>query len=341
MASELQATTAVSRRFPHMFTKAWQVLKFTGNGYIEDNCLSRGAAIAYYTVFSLAPVLIIVIAVAGFVFGADAARGALVDEISSLMGRQGGEAIQAMIASATNQNRSGWAGAVGLTTLLVTASGVFSELQAALNAIWRSKPRMGTVSRLVRARLVSLGLVMTLGFLLLVSLVVSTALSAIGPWLDGIFPGAQVLMHVVSFLISLVLVALLFAVIYKVLPDTSLAWRDVISGAIATAILFNIGKFLISLYLGSSSVTSSFGAAGAFALLLLWIYYSSQIFLIGAEFTRAWADIIHERGPDTPGAQPDDQSGVQQNAGTRISGSHAEKLEALKSEIEANVPRRR
>jgi membrane protein len=325
-----------------MFTKAWQILKFTGNGYIEDNCLSRGAAIAYYTVFSLAPVLIIVIAVAGFVFGADAARGALVDEISSLMGRQGGEAIQAMIASATNQNRSGWAGAVGLITLLVTASGVFSELQAALNAIWRSKPRMGTVSRLVRARLVSLGLVMTLGFLLLVSLVVSTALSAIGPWLDGIFPGAQVLMHVVSFLISLVLVALLFAVIYKVLPDTSLAWRDVLSGAIATAILFNIGKFLISLYLGSSClVTSSFGAAGAFALLLLWIYYSSQIFLIGAEFTRAWADIIHERGPDTPGAQPDDQSGVQQNAGTRISGSHAEKLEALKSEIEANVPRRR
>jgi membrane protein len=308
MASELQATKAASRRFPHVFPKAWQILKFTGNGYIEDNCLSRGAAIAYYTVFSLAPVLIIVIAVAGFVFGADAARGALLDEISSLMGRQGGEAIQAMITSASNQNRSGWAGAVGLITLLVTASGVFSELQAALNAIWRSKPRMGTVSRLVRARLVSLGLV-TLGFLLLVSLVVSTALSAIGPWLDGIFPGAQVLMHVVSFLVSLVLVALLFAVIYKVLPDTSLAWRDVISGAIATAILFNIGKFLISLYLGSSSITSSFGAAGAFALLLLWIYYSSQIFLIGAEFTRAWADIIHERGPDTPGAQPDDQSG--------------------------------
>src|SRR3984957_11996780 len=148
-----------------MFPKAWQILKFTGNGYIEDNCLSRGAAIAYYTVFSLAPVLIIVIAIAGFVFGADAARGALLDEISSLMGRQGGE------ASASNQNRSGWAGAVGLITLLVTVSGVFSELQAALNAIWRSKPRMGTVSRLVRARLVSLGLVMTLGFLLLVSLV--------------------------------------------------------------------------------------------------------------------------------------------------------------------------
>jgi membrane protein len=144
-----------------MFTKAWQVLKFTGKGYIDDNCLSRGAAIAYYTVFSLAPVLIIVIAIAGLVFGADAARGALLDQISSLMGRQGGEAIQAMIASASNQTRSGWAGAIGLITLLVTASGVFSELQAALNAIWRTKPRAGTITRLVRARLASLGLVMT------------------------------------------------------------------------------------------------------------------------------------------------------------------------------------
>ena len=323
-----------------MFSKAWQVLKFTGNGYIEDNCLSRGAAIAYYTVFSLAPVLIIVIAIAGFVFGADAARGALLDEISSLMGRQGGEAIQAMIASANNQNRSGWAGAVGALTLIVTASGVFSELQAALNAIWRSKPRAGTVSRLVRARLASLGLVMTLGFLLLISLVVSTALSAIGPWLNGMFPGTQAVIRVVSFIVSLLLVAVLFGLIYKVLPDTSLAWRDVAAGAVATAILFNIGKFLISLYLGNSSVASSFGAAGAFALLLLWIYYSSQIFLIGAEFTRAWADIVNERGPDTVSAQDDDRAGVQQDAEPKASGRHAEKLEALRSEIEANLTRR-
>ena len=283
-----------------MFSKAWQILKFAANGYIEDGCLSRGAAIAYYTVFSLAPVLIIVIAIAGFVFGAEAARGKLIDEISSLMGRQGGEAIQTMIASASNQNRSGWAGAVGLITLLVTASGVFSEIQAALNAIWRAKPRSGTISRLVRARIVSLGLVMTLGFLLLVSLVVSTILSALGSWLDALLPGGQVIMHVVSVLISLALIALLFALIYKVLPDTSLAWRDVIIGAAATAILFEVGKFLISLYLGSSSATSSFGAAGALALLLLWIYYSSQIFLFGAEFTRAWADLFTAEGRTPP-----------------------------------------
>ena len=323
-----------------MFSKAWLVLKSTGNGYIEDNCLSRGAAIAYYTVFSLAPVLIIVIAIAGAVFGADAARGALVDEISSLMGRQGAEAVQTMIASASSQNRSGWAGAIGLVTLFVTASGVFSELQSALNVIWRSKPRLGTVSRLVRARLASLGLVMTLGFLLLVSLVVSAALAALGPWLDGIFPGAQILIRAVSFGVSLGLIALLFAVIYKVLPDTSLAWRDVIAGAIATAILFEVGKFLISLYLGSSSVTSSFGAAGAFALLLLWIYYSSQIFLIGAEFTRAWADIVHNRGPDTP-VQDADGADRPARATTNVSSSHAGKLEELKSEIDATLSRDR
>jgi membrane protein len=310
-----------------MFSKLWQVLKFTGNGYIEDNCLSRGAAIAYYTVFSLAPVLIIVIAIAGFFFGEDAARGALVDEISSLMGRQGGEAIQTMIASAGQQNRSGWAGVVGLVTLVITASGVFSELQASLNAIWRAKPRLGTVSRLVRARLASLGLVMTLGFLLLTSLVVSTALSAVGSWLDGIFPGAQVLVRILSFLISLGLVALLFTLIYKVLPDTSLAWRDVIAGAVATAVLFNIGKFAIGLYLSSSSVASSFGAAGAFALLLLWIYYSSQIFLIGAEFTRAWADIIHERGPDTLET-------------VKVEPTGHNKLDTLKAEVEIHAASR-
>jgi membrane protein len=309
-----------------MFPKYWQVLKFTVNGYIEDGCLSRGAAIAYYTVFSLAPVLIIIIAIAGAVFGADAARGALLGELDSLMGRQGGEAIQTMIASAGSHNRSGWAGIVGLITLIVTASGVFSELQTALNAIWRTKPHTGTVSRLVRARLASLGLVMTLGFLLLVSLVVSSALTAVGPWLDRLFPGAQVVVQTVSFLVSLGMIALLFGLIYKILPDTSLAWRDVAAGAIVTAVLFNVGKFLISLYLGSSSVASSFGAAGALALLLLWIYYSSQIFLLGAEFTRAWADIIHERGPDTPEMQPETAARGSPSAPSR---SHTETLQAL------------
>jgi membrane protein len=318
-----------------MLSKLWRVLKFTASGYIEDNCLSRGAAIAYYTVFSLAPVLIIVIAVAGFVFGEDAARGALLEQISGLMGRQAGEAVQTMIASAAAEDRSGWAGIVGLITLIVTASGIFGEIQTALNEIWRTKPHTGTLSRLVRARLVSLGLVMTLGFLLLVSLVVSTALSAIGPWLNELFPGAETLTKAVSFVVSLSLVALLFGLIYKVLPDTSLAWRDVAAGAIVTAILFNVGKILISLYLGSSSIGSSFGAAGALALVLLWIYYSSQIFLIGAEFTRAWADIIHERGPDIPDTEAGASSGQAPETEAAGSGQNRDekKLEALKADL--------
>jgi membrane protein len=281
-----------------MFYKAWQVLKFAVNGYIEDDCLSRGAAIAFYTIFALAPVLLIVIAVAGAVFGRDAARGALLHEISGLMGRQGGAAVQMMVASAAQQNRSGWAGVVGIVTLLVTATGVFTEIQAALNAIWRVQPTIGTVSRLVRARLVSLGLVMALGFLLLVSLVVSTALSAVGGWLNGLIPAGYQVMHAISFIASLLLITALFALVYKILPDASLAWRDVGVGALATAVLFNAGKFLIGLYLGSSTVATSFGAAGALALVLLWIYYSSQIFLFGAEFTRGWADIVRRRGPD-------------------------------------------
>ena len=278
-----------------MFKKIPAVIKSAALGYIDDNCLSRGAAIAYYTVFSLAPVLIIVIAIAALAFGEDAARGAIVSQISDLMGTQGAEAVQTMIASASAHGRGVLGGLIGLGTLLVTASGVFGEMQASLNAIWKVEPHTGTVSRLVRARLASLGLVVALGFLLLVSLVVSSVLSALSTWVNGLFPGGAILLQVLSFFVSLLLIAVLFGTIYKALPDTTLAWRDVAVGAITTALLFNFGKFLIGLYLGSSSVASSFGAAGALALLLLWIYYSSQIFLFGAEFTRAWAEIVHQR----------------------------------------------
>lgn len=280
-----------------MLRKIPAVLKSAAYGYIDDSCLGRGAAIAFYTVFCLPPVLIIVIGIAALAFGTDAARGAIVDEVSGLMGKEGGQAIQTMIVSAGGTQGGTLGSAVGLIILILTASGVFTEMQAALNAIWKADPQTGTVTRLVRARLVSLGLVATLGFLLLVSLIVSAALSALGTWLNGLFPGAHFLLKVLSFCVSLLLIAVLFAAIYKVLPDTSLAWRDVIVGSTVTAVLFNVGKFAIGLYLGSSSVASSFGAAGALALVLLWIYYSSQIFLFGAEFTRAWAEIVHSREP--------------------------------------------
>lgn len=276
-----------------MLRSIWTLSKETVLSYVSDNCLSRGAAIAYYTIFSLSPVLVIVIAIAGLVFGQEAASGAIVGQLRSLMGEQGAAMIQTMLRSAGSQHSGLIASAVGVVTLLITASGVFGEMQAALNAIWHASADGSPVTQVVKTRATSLGLVATLGFLLLVSLATSTALNAVGQHLDAYLPAAQLITRVANFLLSLLLIALLFGAIYKVLPDTRLTWRDVMVGALVTAALFDIGKFLISLYLGSSSVASTYGAAGALVIVLLWIYYSSQIFLLGAEFTKVYA---HRRG---------------------------------------------
>lgn len=273
-----------------MAIHTWALLKRTASDYINDDCLSRGAAIAYYTIFSIAPVLVIVIAVAGLVFGADAARGAIADQLSGMMGRQSADALNSMVKSAGNKGAGTIATIIGLVTLLITATGVFTEMQSSLNVIWKAEPKGSTVGRLVRVRLASLGLVMSLGFLLLVSLVVSAGLQAVGTWLKAFVPGTQFLLQGVSFAISFLLITVLFAAIYKALPDKPLTWHDVMIGAVATSFLFTIGKFLISLYIGSSQVASSYGAAGALMVVLLWIYYSAQIFLLGAEFTKAFAE---------------------------------------------------
>ncbi len=258
--------------------------------FIEDGALSRGAAIAYYTVTSIAPVLLIVVAIAGFVFGEEAARGAIVDELGSLMGGKSADLLQGMIQNASNRSTGTIATIIGGVTLLITASGVFGEMQAALNAIWKTEPASaGAVSRLVRARLASLGLVATMGFLLLVSLVLSAALQALGGWLNGQLPGLGIVLRVLNFLVSLLLTSVLFGAVYKILPDVDLKWPDVIVGAVTTAVLFTLGKFLISLYIGSSSIASTYGAAGSLIVVLIWVYYSAQIFLLGAEFTKAYA----------------------------------------------------
>ena len=256
--------------------------------YLEDDALSKGAAIAFYTILSLGPVLLICIAIAGLVFGQEAAQGAMVGQLQGMMGEDAAKAIQTMIASASNKQSGIWATVIGFGTLLITASGVFGEMQSALNAIWKAQPK-GGLSRMVRARAASLGLVATMGFLLLVSLVVSAGLTALGKTLHDLVPGAETLLQVVNFVISFAIVSALFAAIYKILPDRRLEWRDMIVGAVGTAFLFTVGKTLIGLYLGSSSVASSYGAAGALVIVLLWIYYSSQIFLLGAEFTKVWA----------------------------------------------------
>jgi membrane protein len=283
----------------------WALLKATVEGFIDDDALSRGASIAYYTLFSLAPVLLIVIAVAGSVFGHEAAQGAIVSQLSGLMGTKTAEALQEMIRSASQPREGLWATLIGLVVIVIAASGVFGEVQSALNAIWKAKPLGSTVvSRLVRARIASLGLVVTFGFVLMVSLAVSAALQALSKYLAGVLPAREIALQVVDFTVSIGLMWGMFAAIYKVLPDTPVAWRDVAIGALATTGLFQGGKYLIALYIGQSDIASSFGAAGALIVLLLWIFYSAQIFLLGAEFTRAFATIYGSRRNDV-GIGPD------------------------------------
>jgi membrane protein len=268
----------------------WRFAKNTVFAFIEDEALSRGAAIAFYTVTSIAPILLIVVAIAGLAFGREAAQGALTAQIGSLMGRQTADVLQSAVASASGKSSGILATIIGLVTVLATASGVFVEMQSALNAIWKAEPQGGTVSRLVWARAESLGLVAALGFLLLVSLAVSAALTAFGDYVNSILPFGKIIAEALNVLVSLVLISILFAAIYKVLPDRPIDWRDVIIGAVVTAVLFTAGKSLIGWYIGSSAVASSYGAAGALMVLLLWVYYSAQIFLLGAEFTKVYAN---------------------------------------------------
>jgi len=265
------------------------MLKKTVLSFIEDEALSRGAAIAFYTVTSIAPVLLIVVAIAGLVFGREAAENAISAQLSGLMGQQTADVLQSAVASAADTSSGVWATLIGIATLIATASGVFGEMQSSLNAIWKTRPLGTTVSRLIQARAISLGLVAALGFSLIVSLAVSAGLTAFGNYLDAMMPVGTLILPVLNFIVSLALLATLFAAIYKVLPDRRLHWRDVMVGAVVTAVLFTIGKSLIGWYLGSSAVASSYGAAGGLIVLLLWVYYSVQIFLLGAEFTKIFA----------------------------------------------------
>ena len=267
----------------------WIILKSAVEGYIAHGALSRGAAIAFYVVTSLAPVLLIVVAVAGIVFGPDAVRGSLVQQLGGLFGEQGGELIQTMLASSSDKKSGATASVLGAVAVLVTASGVFSEMQTGLNQAWQVKAPDQPILLMLRARAASLGLVAALGFLLVVSLAASTALAALGSYLDSLTSFAPLLLAALNTLISLGLFTLLFAAIFKVLPDTPISWREVGIGALITAVLFTVGKSLIGWYLGTTAASSGYGAAGALVLVLLWAYYCAQIFLFGAELTRAIA----------------------------------------------------
>ncbi|MDX8492238.1 YihY/virulence factor BrkB family protein [Mesorhizobium sp. VK22B] len=271
------------------FQEAWVLLKESVAGYLNDNALSHGAAMAFYATTSLAPILLIVVAIAGIVIGNDAAQLALSAEFSGVMGPQSADLLKATIETAAHRRSSTLATIVGLIALLVTASGVFGEMQQSLNEIWKVKPNGLSLSRLVRARAASLGLVAALGFMLLVSLAASTAISALSELINERLPFGELIVSAVNTIVSFVLIALLFAAIYKVLPDRRLKWRDVAIGSVVTALLFTIGKSLIGWYIGTSAIATSYGAAGALIVVLLWVYYSAQIFLFGAEVTRAYS----------------------------------------------------
>ena len=274
---------------PRGIKAVWYLLSTTFTGWSEDKAPRLGAALAYYTVFSLTPLLMIAIAVAGFFFGAEAARGQIVSQIQALVGEQGGAAIETMVQNAAAQKSSGIAATIiGLATLLFGASGVFGELQDSLNTIWGVKPRPGRgIFGMIRDRFASFTMVIGIAFLLLVSLVLTAAISAFATMLGNAVPEGW--LHLLNAVVSFAIVTVLFAAMYKYVPDVAIEWRDVWIGAGVTALLFTIGKVLIGLYLGRGSVASAYGAAGSLVVLLVWVYYSAQILFFGAEFTKVYA----------------------------------------------------
>jgi membrane protein len=271
----------------------WELLVTSGKQWVNHKAARLGAALAYYAIFSMAPLLVITVAVAGLFFGREAVQGQLVEQLRGLVGEKGGEAIQAMVASAHEPTTGTLATIGSIAMLIFGAAGLFMELQGALNTIWEVPSKSSGVWGFIRARLLSFSMVAASAFLLLVSLVISAGLAAVGS-LFGEW-GASIVGQIVSFVVSLAVITTLFAMIYRYLPDERIAWRDVWLGSAVTAILFTIGKTLIGLYLGHSSAASAYGASGSLAVLLIWLYYSAQIFLFGAEFTRAYADRLGSR----------------------------------------------
>jgi membrane protein len=256
----------------------------------NDDAMRMGASVAYYSLFAIAPVLLVATAVAGAFFGADAVRGQLSTQIEGMVGTEAADGIEALLKGASKPASNVLATIGGTLAMILAAAGAFLEMRASLNTIFRVKPKdSGGFRAFWFSRLRSFGLVISIGFLLLVSLMVSTALSALHDWLSTLTPILPIILKALTFLLTLAVTAVLFGLMFKVLPDAQLRTRDVAVGALVTAVLFAAGKYLIGLYLGRTAVSSSYGAAGSIVVLLLWVYYSSQIVLMGAEFTRLYA----------------------------------------------------
>ena len=283
----------------------WSLVKSAAASWIDDYAPSMGAALSYYTLFSIAPLLLIVISIAGLIFGKDAARGEIFGQLQTLMGAESALAIQALLTSVSEPSKSITATIVGGVMVLIGATTVFSELQDAMDRIWRApaRPKTGGIMSLLRSRLLAFGIIFGIGFLLIISLVLSAALAALAKWWAPLFGGWQTLAEVINVLLSFVLITVAFAMIYKVIPRVRVKWNDVWIGAVVTALLFTIGKFLIGLYIGKTGVASGFGAAGSLVVVLIWVYYSAQIFLLGAEFTWVYA---HTLGSCKKEPEPED-----------------------------------
>ena len=277
-----------------------ELIKESASSWSADYAQSMGAALAYYSLFSIAPLLLIVIGIAGLVFGQEAARGAIMEQLGGLIGDQSAQAVQALLQAADKPKTGLISTIIGFVVLAVGAMTVFSELQSALDRIWRAPARaqQSGLWQLLRSRLLSFGMILGIAFLLMVSLVLSAALAALGKWWG---PALGALAQGVDIAVSFGLVTVMFALIYRFIPRVHVAWRDVWLGAAVTSLLFAVGKFLIGLYLGKASVASSFGAAGSLVVLMVWVYYSAQIFLFGAEFTWVYA---HELGSRRGEARP-------------------------------------
>jgi membrane protein len=249
-----------------------------------------GAALAYYTLFSIAPLILIVLAIAGFWFGRETAQHELFSQLSQLIGHRGTEAIKTLMAAANKPKTGLLATTIALAMLFIGASSVFVELQDALNTVWNVKRRRQGFWDFIRTRLLSFAMVLGIGFLLMVSLVLSTVLAVVSRYMSGVIPGNEFVWTIIDYIVSLGIITVLFALIFKLLPDAKIAWRDVWVGALVTALLFNFGKFLLGFYLGKSGLASIYGATGSLVIFLLWVYYSAQILLFGAKYTQLYAD---------------------------------------------------
>ena len=305
-------------------------LKETYGDWSEDKASRLAAALAYYTAFSIAPLLLISIAVAGLVFGREAAQGQIFAQLEGLIGADGASAIQTGIANSDSSGAGTLSAIVGLVTLIWSASNLFGQLQDALNTIWEVQPdpNAGIVAT-VKRRFLSMTMVLGIAVVLLVSLVLSAGLSAVGGLLGDVLPGGNIVWQIVNFVISFVIVTALFAAIYKVLPDATVAWNDVWVGAAVTALLFTAGKLLIGLYLGHASVGSTFGAAGSLLVFLVWVYYSAQILFFGAEFTQVYARRFGSRIVPAEGAVPlTDEARAQQGIPAREQVGRAAAMQA-------------